>query len=71
MRCSWWPPGCCGGYVGGVAGGAGHGVHLRGAVVSMRAAGLRLMVRPWWWAVGIPEAWQVVRGMVSTSGAWW
>ena len=42
-----------------------------GAVVSMRAAGLRLMVRPWWWAVGIPEAWQVVRGMVSTSGAWW
>ena len=37
----------------------------------MRAAGLRLMVRPWWWAVGIPEAWQVVRGMVSTSGAWW
>ena len=37
--------------------------------MSMRAAGLRLMVRPWWWAVGIPEAWQVVRGMVSTTGA--
>ena len=62
-----------GGYSGGVAGGAGYGVHVRGVVVSMRR-GLRCSwCAPWWWPVGmLAPAWfplHVSGGLRSAHGA--